>query len=110
MTPEEIRSVIDDLASEVDTRPEVASLIAELRADHARILGACGRLLMDLAWCMTAEDSATHIRAVKGQARALIEDVLAHASHEDEALLPRIQQFKAVLSSRMKAARGESEI
>ncbi len=86
---------------EADDSPGTRALIEELQADHVRILAACGKLFIDLAWCMTAEDTAEHVRAVKGRARELIEAVLAHAGHEDEALLPLMRTHRVALAKCM---------
>jgi iron-sulfur cluster repair protein YtfE (RIC family) len=80
------------------------TLIAKLHRDHVDILGATSRLMSGLAWCVASKDTEEHVRAWRGQARALIDAILVHAAHEDAHLLPLVHEHRAAIAARMPTA------
>lgn len=94
-------TVIFPALLELDDRPAVAMLIAELRKDHVRILGGCSRLFSGLSWALANPDSQETLRALRGNARELIEALLAHAAREDAHLLPFVGDHREAIAARM---------
>jgi len=88
----------------LDESQAVSILVSELRRDHVKILGACSRLFRDLAWAMANDDSAESLTALRGNARELIDTLLAHAAREDAHLLPLVAQHKDAIAQVMPAA------
>jgi iron-sulfur cluster repair protein YtfE (RIC family) len=99
-------TVIFPALLELDARPAVASLVAELRRDHVRILGACSRLFAGQAWALAGPDSGQTLRALRSNARQLIETLLAHAAREDAHLLPYVSEHRAAIALRMPAEKA----
>jgi hemerythrin-like domain-containing protein len=94
-------SVIFPALLELDDRPAVAMLVEELRREHVNILGACSRLFSGLSWALANADSDKTLRALRGNARELIETLLAHAAREDAHLLPFVSEHREAIAERM---------
>jgi hypothetical protein len=85
----------------LELEPKAAPLVREASAQHAAILASCGRLFVELAQCLSAQDDHAQSCCAADRGREILDGVIERMARSDRQLLPLLRANRAPLAERL---------